>query len=133
MQETKRRQEVEMTYQNPLGFDDEPRELRLTIQGLRKFEEEDKYWKAKYVEKAEELKAEEAFYLYTQVTANKWFIKCEEVLKLINQLMHVFPKRIKRTEMRYESTTHVILHFIHFCQDIVYTLREELEYLKKVQ
>lgn len=123
---------TEMAYRNPHVFYEELRELRVTIQGLRKFGEETKHWKLKYNEKVEYLNQEEAFSLYAQVIVGKWFIKCEQLLKLSNHLIHVFSKRIKHDddEMTYENIPNVVSHFILFCQDTFYTLREELKHLK---
>lgn len=58
LHETQLRQETKMAYRNPHGFYEELREVRLTIQGLRKFMEEAKHWKVEYNEKVEDLKQE---------------------------------------------------------------------------
>lgn len=96
MQETQRRQEVEMAYQNPHGLDEELHELRLTAQRLRKSREEVKlYWEAKFNENVNEFKQEEAFSLHAQVISDKWFVKCEEVVKLANHLIHILHLRLR--------------------------------------
>ena len=135
LHETKLRQEAKVGIPKPRVFDEELHGLRLAIQGLRKYEEKSKYWKAKVIEKAGYLKIEEEFSLYAQVTVGEWFVKCEEVDKLANYLIHVIPKRIKRfyDDVTYENTPHAIFNFILFCQDMVHVLREELEHLKKVR
>lgn len=93
-----------------------------------------KQWEAIFNEKVEELKVKAAFSLHAQITVGKWFIKCEEVVKLANCLIHIFSPRLKDAfeEMTYENTPPTIFHFILLCRYMVKDLIEELADMKKV-
>lgn len=89
---------------------------------------------AKFNEKVEELKVKEAFSFHAQITVGKWFIKCEEVVKLANCLIHILSLRLKGAfeEMTYENTPPTIFNLILLCRYMVKDLREELAHMKKV-
>lgn len=81
------------------------------------------------------MKQEEGFSLHAQVTADKWFVKCEEVVKLSNHLIGIFPLRLRYAykEMIYENTPPVVFNFILLYKYMVKDLREEFSHLKKVR